>query len=103
MEKFDWQRAFLNTGVNEKVVTLNKTVLNLLSNFTSHETIVHNDKDPLWLNNRIKTLIQAKNTAFNCFGKFSGNSTELSLDKSPRMCKSFHWVFQAKVLLSNSK
>ena len=72
IEKIDWQRAFLNTSVNEKVV--NNTVLNILSNFIPHETIVCDDKDPPWFNNKIKALIQTKNTAFNNFRNNSGNS-----------------------------
>ena len=74
IEKFDWQRPFLNTSVNEKVVIFNNTVLNILSNFIPHETIVCDDKDPPWFNNKIKALIQAKNTAFNNFRNNSGNS-----------------------------
>ena len=74
IKKFDWQRAFLNTSVNEKVAIFNNTVLNILSNFIPHETIVCDDKDPPWFNNKIKALIQAKNTAFNSFRKNSGNS-----------------------------
>ena len=35
-------------------------MLNILSNFIPHEIIVCNDKDPPWLNNRIKPLIQEK-------------------------------------------
>ena len=78
MEKFDWQRAFLNTSVNEKVTVFNNTVLNIVSNFIIHETIACNDKDQPCFNNKIKTLIQAKNAASNSFGNNNGNS-ELKL------------------------
>ena len=64
----------MNTSVTEKVVIFNNTVLNILSDFTPHEIIVCDDKDPPWFNNKIKALIQAKNTAFNSFRKNSGNS-----------------------------
>ena len=50
IQKFHWQRSFLNTIVNEKVVIFNSTVLNILSNFIPQETIVCDDKDPPWLN-----------------------------------------------------
>ena len=46
---FDWDRAFVNTNVNEKVLILNKTILNILSNFIPHETLTIDDKDPLGL------------------------------------------------------
>ena len=74
IEKIDWQRVFLKTSVNEKVVIFNNTILNILSNFVSHETIVCDDKDPPWFNNKIKTLIQAKNAGFNNFHNNNGNS-----------------------------
>ena len=74
IEKFVWQRAFLNTSVNEKVVIFNNTVLNILSNFIPHETIVCDGKDPPWFNNKMKALIQAKSTAFNNLRNNSGNS-----------------------------
>ena len=60
IEKFVWQRAFLNTSVNEKVVIFNNTVLNILSKFIPHETIVSDDKGPPCFNNKIKTLFKLK-------------------------------------------
>ena len=60
IKEFNWERAFLNSNVNEKVDIFNRTILNLLSNVIPHETIVCNDKDPPWFNNRIKTLIHEK-------------------------------------------
>ena len=60
IKEFNWERAFSNTNVNEKVNIFNRTILNILSNFTPHETIACNDKDPTWFNNRMKTLIHEK-------------------------------------------
>ena len=62
-----WERAFSNTNVNKKVDIFNRTILNILSNFIPHETIVCNDKDPPWFNNRIKTLIKEKNATYKIF------------------------------------
>ena len=55
IKEFNWERAFSNTNVNEKVDVFSRTILNILSNFIPHETIVCNEKDPPWFNNRIKT------------------------------------------------
>ena len=41
----DWNRAFANKQVDEKVFIFNKTILNILSNFIQHEVIVCDDKD----------------------------------------------------------
>ena len=67
IKEFNWERAFSNASVNEKVDIFNRTVLNILSDFIPHEIIVYNDKDRPWFNNRIKTLIQEKNATYNIF------------------------------------
>ena len=59
---FNWNRAFLDTNVNEKVSIFSSTILNMLSNFIPHETIVCDDKDTPWFNRTIKSLIQEKKT-----------------------------------------
>ena len=57
INEFDWDRAFANKHVDEKVLTFNKTILNFLSNFIPHEVIVCDDKDPPWFSGKIKSLI----------------------------------------------
>ena len=37
---FDFEKAFPNTRVNEKVAVFYRTALNILNNFIPHETIV---------------------------------------------------------------
>ena len=46
IKEFNWGRAFLNTSVNEKVDIVNRTVLNILSNFIPHKIIVCDEKGP---------------------------------------------------------
>ena len=58
ISEFNWQRAFLNTTVDEKVGIFTKTVFNIISNFIPHETILCNDKDLPWFNKKIRTLIK---------------------------------------------
>ena len=43
-DMFDWDRAFVNTIVDEKMFTFNKTILNTLSNFVLQETLTVDDK-----------------------------------------------------------
>ena len=50
------------------------TVLNILSNFISHEVIVCDDKDPPWFNGKIKSLINEKLRTYNAYRKNIGNS-----------------------------
>ena len=60
IKSFNWERVFSNTSANEKVDIFNRTILNIISIFIAHETIVCDDKDHPWFNNRIKTLTQEK-------------------------------------------
>ena len=64
IDGFNWQKAFSNKNVHEKVDSFNKTILNVLSKFILHETIICDDRDPPWFNNKMISLIYEKNTAF---------------------------------------
>ena len=57
---FDWDRAFVNTNVNEKVFILSKTILNILSNFIPHETVTVDDNDLLWFTKKSKISSKRK-------------------------------------------
>ena len=46
IKEFNWERIYPNTSIYEKVNIFNKTILNILSNFIPHETIVCDDKNP---------------------------------------------------------
>ena len=58
---FDWDRAVINTNFNEKVFILNKTILNILSNFILHKTLTADDKEPPWI---IKKISSKRKTMF---------------------------------------
>ena len=64
----------MNKHVNENVLIFNKAVLNILSNFIPHEVIVCDDKDPLWFNGKIKSLINEKLRTYNAYRKNIHNS-----------------------------
>ena len=65
LNDFNWERTFLNTNVNGKVFIFNKSVLNILNNLIPQEIILCDNKDPEWLNSRIKSLLQAKIIMFS--------------------------------------
>ena len=71
INEFDWDRAFANKHVDEKVLIFNKTILNALSNFIPHEVIVCDDKDPPWFNGKIKSLFNEKLRTYNAYRKNS--------------------------------
>ena len=69
------ERRFANSDVNEKVYLFNKTIKNIVSNYIPHETIICNDKDPPWINNNIKKLINDKNHAYASYCLNENKST----------------------------
>ena len=52
----DWDRAFVNTIVDEKMFSFNKTILNTLSNFVLQETLTVDDKKKLKISSKRKTM-----------------------------------------------
>ena len=57
MNDFNWERAFFNLNTNEMVSVFNTIIKNIMTNFFPHETIICDDRDHPWINNRIKKLI----------------------------------------------
>ena len=61
IENFDWNGALENVSLNRQVSIFNNTILNMISNFIPHETIICDDRDPPWINSKIKKIIHEKN------------------------------------------
>ena len=58
------------------VSIFNQTIINILCNFTPHETVLFDDRDPPWMKKEIKKLIQEKKNILNCFRR-SNNDKQL--------------------------
>ena len=67
ISQFNWERAFSDLGVIKQILIFNDTILNIKTNFIPHETKIFNDKEPPWINNKVKTMIQEKKTNFISF------------------------------------
>ena len=65
--------AFTNEHVDEKVLIFNETALNVFSNFIPHEVMVCDDKDPPWLNGKVKSLFNETVRTYNAYRKNSNN------------------------------
>ena len=65
--------------MHEQVELFNKTLLNIFHNFIPNKIILRDDKDPPWMNDKIKNLIKRKNWLFQCQRK-SGNLDYASLN-----------------------
>ena len=61
IDNFNWNRALDNISPNRQVSIFNDTILNKISNFIPHETIICDDRDPPWINSIIKKVIHEKN------------------------------------------
>ena len=65
VHSFPWlQQLNLNTDANWKVKTFTDIFLNIMSNFIPNETKRFVSRDPPWLTNSIKTLLNEKNRLF---------------------------------------
>ena len=67
MNEFNWERAFFSLNINEMVSVFNATTKNIMTNFIPHETIIYDDRDPPWINNRIKKLIHERNNLYKVY------------------------------------
>ena len=87
---FDWDRAFVNINVNEKVFILNKTNVNILSNFIPHEILTIDDKDPPWFIKKIKNIIQEKNNVYKSYQNSKSNSNTYYLTRLKVLQEDLH-------------
>ena len=71
INEFYWRRALSNVSVDEKVRYFTETLLNIIHNFIPHERIACSDRNPPWINNEIKGLINEKNAACKLYCHFN--------------------------------
>ena len=60
----NWERLFSKKDINTQVSILNKTILNVFSNYVPNKYIANDDKDPVWMNKTIKLKIKAKDKMY---------------------------------------
>ena len=76
---FDWSYLFSGKNLHEQVELFNKTLLNIFQNSIPNKIVLCDDKDPPWINDRIKNLIKRKNWLFQGQKK-SGSLDHASLN-----------------------
>ena len=83
------------------VYLLNKTIKNILSNYISRETITCNDREPHWINNKNKQVIQEIN---NTLQKVSGKLSPRKLPPPPQKIGPYEntpvWIFPPPVKIA---
>ena len=73
----NWERLFDQKDINAQVVALDKTILNyIFRNCVPTKCITIDDKDPVWMNETIKSKIKAKNAFYKKYiqnGRFESD------------------------------
>ena len=75
---FDWDRAFIKTNVSEKVLILNKTILNILSNYVPHEILTVDD--PSWFTKKKKNSSKRKTIFINAIEIVKVTTTYIEIE-----------------------
>ena len=47
LDSVNWERLFDSKNINEQVIALNETILNVFQNYVPNEYITVDDKDPV--------------------------------------------------------
>ena len=109
ISQFNWERAFSNKGVNKHISIFNETILNIMTNFIPHETKIFNDREPPWINNKVKTMIQEKSKIYQLYLKNKSNMLATKLKtmqnliyKTLESCKSKYYGNISKKLCSKA-
>ena len=64
LDSVNWERLFDRKNVNAQVLKLNKTTVNVFRNYAPSKYLTIDDKDPVWMNETIKSKIKIKNKIF---------------------------------------
>ena len=60
LDSVNWERLFDKKDLNSQVVTLNEIILNVFRNYVPNKYITINDKNPVWMNEIIKSKTEKK-------------------------------------------
>ena len=78
-----------------------------MTNFIPHETKIFNDREPPWINNKVKTMIQEKNKIYQLYLKNKSNMLATKLETLQNLiyetlesCKSKYYENISKKLCS---
>ena len=69
LDSVNWERLFDSKDIESQVITLNETILNVFRNYVPNKYITIDDKDPVWMNETIKSKIKTKNKLYKQYIK----------------------------------
>ena len=67
---------FQNKSVHEQVLILNKTLLNVFSNYVPNKIVTFNDKDPPWMTQYLKSQINWHNNVYQEYHRKRNHSAD---------------------------
>ena len=65
----NWDRLLDNKNVDSQVLLLNDIISNIFRNFLPNRYVTCDDKDPVWMNENIKSKIKEKNKLYRVYVK----------------------------------
>ena len=82
ISEFPWDNRFASISVNEQVQLFTQAIQNIISNYIPHETITWDDRNPPWMDEKIKKLVLHENRAYNAYSGGNINTDLLNKFKS---------------------
>ena len=64
LDSVNWERLFSGYNIKEQLATFNEVLLNIFRNYVPSKYITIDDKDPIWMNDFVKSKIKANNLLF---------------------------------------
>ena len=64
LDSVNWERVFSGYNINEQVAAFNEVLLNIFRNYVPNKYTTIDDKDPVWMNDFVKSRIKANNLLF---------------------------------------
>ena len=85
LQLVNWDRLLDNKNIDSQVLILNEIILNIFRNFVPNKNVTFNGKDPMWMNENIKSKIKAKNKLYKEYVKKGRQKTDFcTLEESVR-------------------
>ena len=90
VSNFNWNRAFKNLSVDEKVELLNETLLNIFRNYIPNKKIKCDYRQPPWMTDNIKKSLKQRSKLTKIFYKNGQrNSDHIKVLEKSEECTSF--------------
>ena len=64
LDSVNWERLFSGYNINDQVAAFNEVLLNIFRNYVPNKYITIDEKDPVWMNDFVKSKIKANNLLF---------------------------------------